>query len=106
MEPFPCKRQLCESKCGRGSSTPFLPPSFFIPSSASSLLQSKRQVDPYEPSVIDAAPHTSQSGPWRSTAYAAAAVGNKADMGVMTWDKGQVMVSFQSGDHKKRSGLS
>lgn len=82
------------------------PHPLFIPSSAFSLLQSKRQVDPYEPSVIDAAPHTSQSGPWRSTAYAAAAVGNKADMGVMTWDKGQVMGSFQSGDHKKRSGLS
>lgn len=38
------------------------------------LLTSKLQVDPYEPSVIDATPHTSQSGPWRSMAYATAAL--------------------------------
>lgn len=58
------------------------PPSILLfISSASPLLQSKRQVDPYEPSVIAAVPHTSQPGPWRSTAYvaaaAAAAVGSR-----------------------------
>lgn len=62
-----------------------IPPSIllFIPS-ASALLSSKRQVDPYEPSVIDAAPHTSQSGPWRSTAYACAAVGSRLMWGLIT----------------------
>lgn len=58
-----CRQQLCESKCGRGWSTSLLPPSFFIPS-ISSLLQSKQQVDPYQPSVTAAAPHTFLIGPW------------------------------------------
>lgn len=105
-----CGQQLCESKCGRGWSTSLPPPSFFIPST-SSLLQSKQQVDPYQPSVTAAAPHTFLIGPWRSASYAAAAVGSrliwewwpKRSLGSGDW--GPVLRYTQSGEPNNTSGL-
>lgn len=104
------RQQLCESKCGRGWSTSLLPPSFFIPST-SSLLQSKQQVDPYQPSVTATVPHTFLIGPWGSASYAAAAVGSRLiwewwpGISLGSGDWGPVISYSQSGEANKTSGL-